>query len=281
MAESYSVYDTINTRIESGDLKGILTLEYITAFPTEDFLGKYVLDDIIPRIIQGYRIACDWETRGFSRPVAMRTITLARFQARYLAYQLQLPIFSIRYEGFCDSSYASKLKAVAKIFDAVNGLPCILYFEGIDRLSPGFKTWMEIAQFGSVLCQELDNLSAKVITVMSYYDPKIAQDIESMLLAMKIYLPARHTRMLTGGIGEPVDKDVAKKMAKAIFHHLGINTGFWFKRWAKCFSGFYKSNSTEMDVIRLCVQEATRHLPNGTGTVGTEGKVVPVPWEEK
>ena len=188
MAESYSVYDTINTRIESGDLKGILTLEYITAFPTEDFLGKYVLDDIIPRIIQGYRIACDWETRGFSRPVAMRTITLARFQARYLAYQLQLPIFSIRYEGFCDSSYASKLKAVAKIFDAVNGLPCILYFEGIDRLSPGFKTWMEIAQFGSVLCQELDNLSAKVITVMSYYDLKIAQDIESMLLAMKITL---------------------------------------------------------------------------------------------
>lgn len=281
MAESYSIYDTINTRIESGDLKGILTSEYITAFPTEDFLGKYVRDDIIPRIIQGYRIACDWETRGFSRPVAMRPITLARFQARYLAYQLQLPIFSIRYEGFCDSSYASKLKAVARIFDAVNGLPCILYFEGIDRLSPGFKTWMEIAQFGSVLCQELDNLSAKVITVMSYYDPKIAQDIEGMLLAMKIYLPARHTRMLTGGIGEPVDKDVAKKMAKAIFHHLGINTGFWFKRWAKCFSGFYKSNSTEMDVIRLCVQEATRHLPNGTGTVGTEGKAVPVPWEEK
>ena len=78
-----------------------------------------------------------------------------------------------------------------------------------------------------------------------------------------------------------MDKDVAKKMAKAIFHHLGINTGFWFKRWAKCFSGFYKSNSTEMDVIRLCVQEATRHLPNGTGTVGTEGKAVPVPWEEK
>lgn len=280
MPDHGSLYAAVTTRIEIGDLHGILEKEEVHEFPLEDLLPKNVRNFAVPNIIHDYHFVCEIENAGISMPVAIRSSTRCRLSVRYLAYRLNIPIFSVRYEGFCHKSYADRIKTVAKVCDAVNGLPCILYFEGIDRLAR-FETWNELARLGSTICQEMDNLSSKVIPIITTDHGDTSNTQEAILFAMGILTMARFTRTITGDIGESLEKSVAKKMAKEIFNHLDINTGFWFKRWSKCFDCFYENYGTEMDVIRLCVQEATRHLPNGTGTVGTEGKVVPVPWEEK
>lgn len=104
--------------------------------------------------------------------------------ARYIAYKAELPFLLVRFTNLVNSFLGETQKNIAKIFDFVKTMPCVLCFDEIDAvgLTRGSNT-SDVGEMNRIviaLMQELDCLSNNIILIgttnrYSDLDPALVQ----------------------------------------------------------------------------------------------------------
>lgn len=113
--------------------------------------------------------------------------------AEALAFELMIPLISVRYEGLIGSYLGETASRLKKIFDYVKTRSCVLFFDEFDTLGKergDTHETGEIKRVVSSLLMQIDQLPSHVVVVTATNHPELLDRAVWRRFQLKVEMPA-------------------------------------------------------------------------------------------
>lgn len=225
------------------NLQHLLLAEDMTNFPEARFILRKKEEVAVNKILSLYRASEKLSEMGIPYLPALilhgKSGCGKTMLARYIAHKADLPFVYVQFSNLVDS-YLGKTQAnVARVFDYVRTVPCVLCFDEIDAIGMARGQKDDVGEMNRVviaLMQEIDRLSNNVIIIAT------TNRFDRLDPALIRRFPLQYE--LT-----QLSAAEANQLAEKFFNYAGVDCSDWFQEWCEnIFSDFTPASS----VVKEC-----------------------------
>lgn len=154
------------------NLKGILESYNTSKFPHERFLLRESEKEAVDRIIKTYKAA--EKLMELEIPFVPALMLYGEsgcgktMLAQYIAYKVGLPFLYVRFSNLIRSYLGETQGNIARVFQFVRQIPCVLCFDEIDAIGMSRGKGNDVGEMSRVviaLMQELDDIPNNIIVI--------------------------------------------------------------------------------------------------------------------